>query len=88
MRQYCRQACERAYQVACSVMFDIVPSGMISLHGIQAVETAHQAAFVCAGQFCTAGSRLFAHEDIYDEFMAKAVKRTKSRYILVSSSWL
>lgn len=65
-------------------MFDIVPSGMISLHGIQAVETAHQAAFVCAGQFCTAGSRLFVHEDIYDEFMAKAVKRAQSRYTLLS----
>ena len=55
------------------------------MHEPQAVETAHQAAFVCAGQFCTAGSRLFVHEDIYDEFMAKAVKRAQSRYTLLSS---
>ena len=38
-----------------------------------------------SGQFCTAGSRLFVHEDIYDEFMAKSVKRAQSRYILLSS---
>ena len=56
-----------------------------ALHGIQAVETAHQAAFVNSGQFCTAGSRLFVHEDIYDEFMAKAVKLAQSRYISLSS---
>ncbi|DBB03400.1 hypothetical protein WJX82_007438 [Trebouxia sp. C0006] len=47
----------------------------------EAVETAHQAAFVNSGQFCTAGSRLFVHEDIYDEFMAKSVKRAQSRSI-------
>lgn len=49
---------------------------------MQAVETSHQAAFVNTGQFCIAGSRLFVHEDIYDEFMTKAIKRAESRYIV------
>jgi len=39
-----------------------------------AVATAHDAVFFNHGQNCCAGSRTFVHEDIYDEFVAKAVK--------------
>lgn len=46
---------------------------------VQAVETSHFAAFTNAGQFCTAASRLFVHADIYDAFMAKAIKRAQAR---------
>jgi len=35
---------------------------------------AHQAIFFNQGQVCTAGSRTFVHEDIYDEFVTRAVK--------------
>ena len=37
-----------------------------------AVGMAHQALFMNNGQVCSAGSRTFVHEDIYDEFVAKA----------------
>ena len=33
------------------------------------------------GQVCTAGSRLFVHADIYDEFLKKAVARAKRRTV-------
>ena len=46
---------------------------------VQAVEVSHFAAFTNAGQFCTAASRLFVHADIYDAFMAKAIKRAQAR---------
>ena len=46
---------------------------------VQAVETSHFGAFTNAGQFCTAASRLFVHADIYDAFMAKAIKRAQAR---------
>lgn len=47
---------------------------------MQAVEASHQGGFLNAGQFCTAATRLFLHEDIYDDFMTKAVRRAKARY--------
>ena len=34
--------------------------------------------FINQGQMCTAGSRLFLHVDIYDEFLEKLVKRASS----------
>lgn len=46
-----------------------------------AVEQAHQAVFMNQGQMCTAGSRTFVHEDIYDEFVAKSVARAKKRVV-------
>lgn len=46
-----------------------------------AVEGAHDALFFNMGQCCTAGSRTFVHEDIYDEFVEKAVKRAKNRKV-------
>lgn len=45
------------------------------------VEWAHQAIFFNMGQVCTAGSRTYVHEDIYDEFVKKAVARAKSKVI-------
>ncbi len=33
------------------------------------------------GQCCTAGSRTFVHEDIYDEFVKKAVQRAQNRKV-------
>ncbi|XP_066925320.1 aldehyde dehydrogenase 1A1-like [Clytia hemisphaerica] len=40
----------------------------------EAVKTAHGAIFTNNGQVCSAGSRVFVHEDIYDKFVAKAVE--------------
>lgn len=39
----------------------------------RAVYDAHHALFMNHGQCCAAGSRLFVHERIYDEFVAKSV---------------
>lgn len=36
---------------------------------------------VLAGQCCTAGSRTFVHESIYDEFVKKAVKAAEKRIV-------
>ena len=33
------------------------------------------------GQCCTAGSRTFVHESIYDEFVKKAVARAQNRKV-------
>ncbi|KAL0035681.1 hypothetical protein WJX79_008312 [Trebouxia sp. C0005] len=46
-----------------------------------AVEGAHDALFFNMGQCCTAGSRTFVHEDIYDEFVKKAVQRAQNRKV-------
>ncbi len=35
------------------------------------------AIFINQGQMCTAGSRLFVHEDIYDSFVERLVQRTR-----------
>ncbi|XP_065169832.1 aldehyde dehydrogenase, mitochondrial-like [Atheta coriaria] len=47
----------------------------------QAVEHAHQALFFNAGQVCTAGSRTFIEEKIYDEFVERSVGRAKQRVV-------
>jgi aldehyde dehydrogenase (NAD+) len=46
-----------------------------------AVEQAHFALFFNQGQCCCAGSRLFVHESIYDEFVEKSVKRVNKRTV-------
>ncbi|KAK9902186.1 hypothetical protein WJX75_007160 [Coccomyxa subellipsoidea] len=46
-----------------------------------AVECAHQALFFNMGQCCTAGSRTFVHESIYDEFVKRAVKRASEKAV-------
>jgi len=38
-----------------------------------AVEQSNVALFLNQGQCCCAGSRLFVHDDVYDEFVEKAV---------------
>lgn len=45
------------------------------------VEWAQRAIFFNCGQVCTAGSRTYVHEDIYDEFVKKAVARAKVKTI-------
>lgn len=46
-----------------------------------AVEWGQQAIFYNSGQVCTAGSRVYVHEDIYDEFVKKATARAKAKTI-------
>ncbi|XP_038049086.1 aldehyde dehydrogenase, mitochondrial-like [Patiria miniata] len=50
-----------------------------------AVEQSHFALFFNQGQCCTAGSRTFVEESIYDKFVECAVERTKKR--TVGSPW-
>ena len=47
----------------------------------EAVEGCHFALFANMGQCCTAGSRLYVHEDIYDKFVEKAVARAKRKTV-------
>uniref|UniRef100_A0A8C7LHL4 Aldehyde dehydrogenase 1 family, member A2 n=1 Tax=Oncorhynchus kisutch TaxID=8019 RepID=A0A8C7LHL4_ONCKI len=46
-----------------------------------AVEQAHQGVFFNAGQCCTAGSRIFVEEPIYEEFVRRSVERAKRRTV-------
>ncbi|XP_044515438.1 retinal dehydrogenase 1 isoform X1 [Gracilinanus agilis] len=46
-----------------------------------AVEFAHQGLFFHQGQTCTAASRLFVEESIYNEFVRRSVERAK-KYVL------
>jgi len=43
----------------------------------QALNAAHMGLFMNHGQCCCASSRLFVHEDIYEEFVEKAGKKAK-----------
>ncbi|CAL8465907.1 g5443 [Coccomyxa elongata] len=47
----------------------------------EAVRGAHDALFFNHGQCCTAGSRTFVHESIYDEFVARAAKTASNRRV-------
>ncbi|KAM5293384.1 retinal dehydrogenase 2 isoform 2-T2 [Ctenodactylus gundi] len=46
-----------------------------------AVEQAHQGVFFNQGQCCTAGSRVFVEEAIYEEFVRRSVERAKRRVV-------
>uniref|UniRef100_A0A7N5JED1 Aldehyde dehydrogenase 1 family member A2 n=1 Tax=Ailuropoda melanoleuca TaxID=9646 RepID=A0A7N5JED1_AILME len=46
-----------------------------------AVEQAHQGVFFNQGQCCTAGSRIFVEESIYEEFVRRSVERAKRRIV-------
>ena len=52
----------------------------ISLHSTQRVRLRLEHGFM-QGQCCTAGSRTFVHESIYDEFVKKAVQRAQNRKV-------
>jgi aldehyde dehydrogenase (NAD+) len=47
----------------------------------EAVEIAHGAVFNNHGQNCCAGSRTFVQEDLYDEFVKKAVAKATARKV-------
>ncbi|XP_038072468.1 retinal dehydrogenase 1-like isoform X2 [Patiria miniata] len=46
-----------------------------------AVEESHEAIFFNMGECCSAGSRTFVQEGIYDEFVKKSVERAKRRVV-------
>jgi len=46
-----------------------------------AVEMSHMALFYNMGQCCTAGSRCYVQEEIYDKFVEKAVARAQKRTV-------
>lgn len=46
-----------------------------------AVEQAHLALFFNQGQCCSAGSRTFVQDTIYDEFVKKSVERAQKRLV-------
>uniref|UniRef100_A0A803TGN5 Aldehyde dehydrogenase 1 family member A2 n=1 Tax=Anolis carolinensis TaxID=28377 RepID=A0A803TGN5_ANOCA len=45
----------------------------------EAVEQAHQGVFFNQGQCCTAGSRVFVEEPVYEEFVRRSVERAQRR---------
>ena len=46
-----------------------------------AIKESHNAIFMNMGQVCTAGSRTFVQDEIYDEFVKRAVQLAKERPI-------
>jgi acyl-CoA reductase-like NAD-dependent aldehyde dehydrogenase len=54
---------------------------ILSLLVNEAVEIAHGAIFNNHGQNCCAGSRTFVQEEVYDEFVKKAVAKGISRKV-------
>ncbi|XP_038606084.1 retinal dehydrogenase 2 isoform X2 [Tachyglossus aculeatus] len=46
-----------------------------------AVEQTHQGVFFNQGQCCTAGSRVYVEETIYEEFVRRSVERAKRRIV-------
>ena len=47
----------------------------------QALNAAHVGLFLNQGQCCIAGTRIFVHEKIYDEFVAKAVAKARTAVV-------
>ena len=45
------------------------------------MEQAHSALFFNQGQCCSAGSRTFVQDTIYDEFVKKSVERAQNRTV-------
>ncbi len=46
-----------------------------------AADLAAAGVFTCAGQVCSANSRLLVHEDIYDDFVARVVSRAEAHVV-------
>ena len=51
----------------------------------ETVELCHNGVFFNQGQCCAAGSRVFVHEGIYDEFVKLSTERAKKK--TVGSPW-
>ena len=47
----------------------------------EAVQWAHEAIMANHGQNCSAGSRTFVHQNIYDEFVMKAKNMAENRFV-------
>ncbi|KAF0309229.1 Aldehyde dehydrogenase, mitochondrial [Amphibalanus amphitrite] len=47
----------------------------------QAVEGGHFGLFFNMGQCCCAGSRIFVHEDIYDEYVQRSIEKARQRTV-------
>ena len=47
----------------------------------EALAVSHMGLFFNMGQVCIASSRLFVHEDIYDEFVKKSVEMAQKRSV-------
>lgn len=47
-------------------------------NGLRLVLFAEKGAFYNHGQSCCAGSRIYVHEEIYDQFVEKLAKKAKS----------
>lgn len=56
-------------------------SGCLGFVVDYAVEQAHQGVFFNQGQCCTAGSRIYVEESIYEEFVRRSVERAKRRVV-------
>lgn len=59
----------------------VLSAGLFPLVVDYAVEQAHQGVFFNQGQCCTAGSRIFVEEPIYEEFVRRSVERAKRRIV-------
>lgn len=51
------------------------------MEGLTKLNSAVWVAAIAQGQCCTAGSRTFVHESIYDEFVKRAVKRASEKAV-------
>ena len=74
------------YQLICQLLRCLISLFMQSNDytltvGWHCAASAHDLFLVMQGQCCTAGSRTFVHEDIYDEFVKKAVQRAQNRKV-------
>lgn len=67
-----RQICPQCSNATCAVSWFSVD---------YAVEQAHQGVFFNQGQCCTAGSRIYVEESIYEEFVRRSVERAKRRVV-------
>ncbi|XP_076863777.1 retinal dehydrogenase 2 [Brachyhypopomus gauderio] len=72
----CHLACKSLLNSSLNVLFPL-RSPSVDL----AVEQAHQGVFFNSGQCCTAGSRIFVEEPVYEEFVRRSVERAQRRTV-------